>query len=210
VAAVIYEEIDDARAFELCEKARKIVEQIIAVDPANVQARHNLAMSFSRLGVSASNLGNQDEALAYLERGAAILSELQVRDPLNRGYDSDSSSLQTRIGGAKYKRRDLAGALEAYEKSRASLEKQIKGDPANTRGLRNMALSCRDLGWVHGDYIKTTTGQARQHHLEAAMVNYRRALNTLLKLEKDKALTEFDRKTLEEVRAAVEELEKNR
>jgi hypothetical protein len=32
-----YEEIDDARAFELCEKARKIVEQIIAVDPANVQ-----------------------------------------------------------------------------------------------------------------------------------------------------------------------------
>jgi hypothetical protein len=64
--------------------------------------------------------------------------------------------------------------------------------------------------WVHGDYIKTTTGQARQHHLEAAMVNYRRALDTLLKLEKDKALTEFDRKTLEEVRAAVEELEKNR
>jgi non-specific serine/threonine protein kinase/serine/threonine-protein kinase len=208
VAAVIYEEIDDARAFELCEKARKIVEQIIAVDPANVQARHNLALTFSRLGVSASNLGKIDEALAYLERGGTILSDLQARDPLNRGYDADLTSLQTRIGGAKYKRRDLAGALEAYGKSRASLEKQIEGDPANTRGLRNLALSYRDLGWVHGDYIKTTTGQARQYHLEAAMENNQRALDTLLKLEKDKALTEFDRKILEEVRDTVEKLKK--
>jgi non-specific serine/threonine protein kinase/serine/threonine-protein kinase len=207
-AAVIYEEIDDARAFELCEKAREIVEATIAFDPANMQARHNLAMTFSRLGVSASNLGKPNEALAYLERGATILSELQARDPLNRGYDSDSSSLQTRIGGAKYKRRDLAGALEAYGKSRASLEKQIEADPANTRVLRNMALACRDLGWVHGDYIKTTTGQVQQHHLEAARENYQLALNTFLKLENNQALTEFDRKILEEVRAVVEELGK--
>ena len=207
-AAVIYEGIDDARAFELCEKARKIGEATIAQDHANAQARHNLAMTFSRLGVSASNLGKPDEALTYLERAATILSELQAKDQLNRGYDSDSSSLHTRIGDAKYKRRDLAGALEAYEKSRASLEKQIERDPANTRVLRNMALSYRNVGWVHSDYIKVTIGQVRLIHLQSAKENYRRALDIMLKVEAQKALSEFDHKILEEVQATVGELEK--
>jgi non-specific serine/threonine protein kinase/serine/threonine-protein kinase len=208
-AAVIYEGIDDGRAFELCEKARKIVEATIAIDHGNVQAHHNLAMTFSRLGISASNLGKPDEGLAYLERASVILSELQAKDPLNRGYDSDSSSLYTRIGDAKYKRGDLAGALEAYEKSRGSLEKQIELDPANRRVMRNMALSYRNVGWVHGDYVKSTSGQDRLIHLQWAKENYRRALDIMLNVEAQKALSEFDHKLLEEVQAAIKKLENN-
>jgi hypothetical protein len=63
-------------------------------------------MSFSRLGVSASNLGNQDEALAYLERGAAILSELQAETRLI----ADTIRIQ-----ARYKResgeRNISGVI---------------------------------------------------------------------------------------------------
>jgi tetratricopeptide (TPR) repeat protein len=166
-------------------------------------------MTLSRLSVSAANLGKSDEAFAHLERAAAILSELQAKDPLNRGYDSDLSSVYKRTGDAKYKKGDLAGALEAYEKSRASLEKQIERDPANTRLQRNLNSNYADIGWVHGDYIKITTGPTRQAHLEAAKENYRRALDGLLKAEATNAFSEIDRKNLVEVRAAVEELEKN-
>lgn len=209
-AAVIYEEIDDAKAFELCEKARKIAEETIALDRANAQARHNLALTLSRLGVSVSNLGKPAEALGYLEQAAAILSELEAKDPLNRGYDSDSSSVHKRIGDAKYKQRDFAGVLEAYEKSRQSLEKQIERDSANTRVLRNLAAIYADIGFVHGDFIKITAGQARQAHLEAAKENYRRALDGLLKTETQKASSETDRKNVEKVRAAITELEQVR
>ncbi len=80
-ASSIFEEIDDARAFELCEKSRRVVEEIIAADPANAQARHNLSKSFSRLGISASNLGKSVEALGYMERAMAIILELQKKRP---------------------------------------------------------------------------------------------------------------------------------
>ncbi len=208
IAAGIYEEIDYARMYELGEKARRVMEETVALDRANAQARHNLAMTLSRLSVPVANLGKTDEAFAHLERAAAILSELQAKDPLNRGYDENLSSVFTRTGAAKYKSGDLAGALEAYEKSRSSLEAQVARDPANTRLQRNLNSMCADIGGIHGDYIKITSGQTRQNHLEAAKENYRRALDGLLKAETENAFSEVDRKNLEEVRAAFEELEK--
>lgn len=65
------------RAFELCEKSRRVVEEIIAADPANAQARHNLSKSLSRLDVSASHLGKPVEALGCLGRAMAIVLELR-------------------------------------------------------------------------------------------------------------------------------------
>jgi non-specific serine/threonine protein kinase/serine/threonine-protein kinase len=208
MASGIYEEVDDARAFELCEKARRIAEEIIALDRTNAQARHNLAKTFSRLGTFASNLGKPDEALAYLERTEAILSELQAKDPLSRAYDIDSGSLHKRIGDAKYHKQDLAGALDAYEKSRVAIAKRIEHDGSDTTAMRNLAFAYSAIGLVHADYVKNADAQTRQAHLEAAKENYRRALDTLLKSESLNALTEFDRKNLAEVRAAIEKLEK--
>jgi non-specific serine/threonine protein kinase/serine/threonine-protein kinase len=210
MASGIYEEVNDARAFELCEKARRIAEETIALDRTNAQARHNLAKTFSRLGAFASNLGKPDEALAYLERTGAILSELQAKDPLSRAYDLDSGSLHKRFGDAKYNKNDLAGALESYEKSRAAIEKRIEHDASDTGAMRNLAFVYSAIGLVHADYLKTAAAQTRRTHLEAAEENYRRALDFLLKTESLNALTEFDRKSLEEVRAAVEKLEKTR
>ena len=211
LAAGIYEEIDNARGFELCEKARRIAEQTIALDRADAQARHNLAKTFSRLSTFAFHLGKPDEALDYLNRTAEILSELQAKDPLSRAYDQDSSSLYTRIGNVKYKKGDLEGALADYEKSRAALEKRIEYEPNDTNSARNLALLyVTGIGLINRDYIKNTDGQTRRTHLEAAKENYRLALDILLKLESRNLLSEVDRKNLKEVRVIIEELEKMR
>lgn len=209
-AAAIYEEIDDARAFELCEKSRKVVEGIIAADPANAQARHSLSKSFSRLGISASNLGRPAEALGFMERAMAILLELQEKDRLNRGYDRDLSALYIRIGEARFKQRDFTAALASYQKSAAFHEKQLVDDAANTTALRDSAIAYRQAGKVHEELAKTTNAQIRQTHLEAARENYRRAIDIWLKAESKNALSETDRKSLEEVRAIIERLEKMR
>ncbi|MBC7910217.1 MAG: serine/threonine protein kinase [Pyrinomonadaceae bacterium] len=209
-ASSIYEEIDDARAFELCEKSRRVVEEIIAADPANAQARHNLSKSFSRLGISASNLGKPVEALGFLKRAMAIVLELQEKDPLNRGYDRDVSALYIRIGVAREKQRDFTGAIAAYQKSAELYEKQLADDAANTIAQRDLAIAHRRAGKVHEEIAKTANLQIRQTHLAAAKENYRQALDALLKAQAQKALPEVNLKLLEEVRTAVEELEKMR
>ena len=209
-ASGIYEQIDDARAFELCDKSRRVAEEIIAADPANAQARHNLSKSFSRLGVSASHLGKPVEALGFLERAMAIVLELQEKDPLNRGYDRDVSALYIRIGLARLKQRDFTGALAAFEKSAELYEKQLAADAANTIALRDSAIAYRHAGLVHKELAKTDNWQTRQNHLAAEKENYQRALDALLKAQAQKALPEYSRKLIETYRKDIEELEKMR
>jgi non-specific serine/threonine protein kinase/serine/threonine-protein kinase len=206
-ASAIYEEVDDARAFELCEKSRRVVEEIIAADPANAQARHNLSKSFSRLGISASNIGKPVEALGYLERAMSIVIKLQEKDPLNRGYDRDVSALYIRIGVAREKQRDFPGAVAAFEKSAELYEKQLANDAANTILVRDLAIAYRHAGLAHKELAKTTNRQIRQTQLAAVKENYQRALDALLKAQAQKALPEVNRKLLEEVRKDVEELD---
>jgi non-specific serine/threonine protein kinase/serine/threonine-protein kinase len=209
-ASGIYEQIDDARAFELCEKSRRVVEGIIAADPANAQARHNLSKSFSRLGVSASHLGKPVEALAFLERAMAIVLELQKKDPLNRGYDRDVSALYIRIGLARLKQRDFTGALAAFEKSTELYEKQLANDAANTTALRDSAIAYRHAGLVHKELAKTDNRQTRQIHIAAEKENYQRALDAVLKAQALKALPESSRVLIETYRKDIEALEKMR
>lgn len=207
-ASSIYEEIDDAKGFALCEKSRRLVEEIIAADRANAQARHNLSKSFSRLGISASNLNKEEEALGYLEQAMRLVVELREKDPLNRGYDRDLSSLYIRIGVVRSKLRDFTGALEAYQQSAAIYEKQIADDPANTIAMRDVAIAYRRAGKVHEEIAEASNPEARKTQFAAAREKYKLALRALSKAEAQKALPEVNRPLLEEIRKDIEELEK--
>jgi serine/threonine protein kinase len=207
-ASSIYEQIDDSRGFELSEKARRVIEEIIAADPVNAQARHNLSKTFSRLGVSASNLGKPAEALGFLERAMTILLELQEKDRLNRGYDRDVSALYIRIGLTRLKQRDLTGALASFQKSAELYENQLAADAANTIALRDSAIAYRHAGLVHKELGKIADPQSRRIHRAAEKENYQRALNALQKADAQKALPEYSRKLLETYRKDIEEIEK--
>ncbi len=207
-ASSIFEEVDDARAFELCDKSRRVVEEIIAVDRANAQARHNLSKSLSRLGISASNLDKPVEALGFLDRAMKIVLELQERDPLNRGYDRDLGALYIRIGVARTKLPDLPGAIAAYQKSAEYYEKLLAADAANTIAVRDIAIAYQRAGAVHEQIAKTSDPETRKTQFVAAKEKYQLALNALVKADSQKALPDVNRKLLDEVRRDVEEFEK--
>jgi non-specific serine/threonine protein kinase/serine/threonine-protein kinase len=209
-AAVIYEEINNARMFELADKARKIAEEMVAADRANAQARHNLARTYVRLSTAASLLKKPDEAISYLEKGVAIYLELMDKDPLNRGYDTDAGALYSKIGDTRWQQRDYTAAFAAYQKSVALFEKKIEDDAADMRTLRNLATTRASVGMLHAELIKTTTGQTRQTHLAKAVENYRQALDLMLKAQAQKTLPEWDLRNIDEMRAALEKLEKMR
>jgi non-specific serine/threonine protein kinase/serine/threonine-protein kinase len=208
-AASIYEEIDDARAFALCMKSRRVVEGIIAADRANTQARHNLSKSFSRLGISAANLGKHVEALGYLEQSMAIVLELHEKDPLNRGYDRDLCALHIRTGVTLYKQRDFPAALAAFQKAAQLFEKQLAVDAANTLALRDSAVAYRHAGITHKELAKTAKQEIRPTHLAAEKENYQRALDALLEAQAQNVLPESSRDSIERFRKDIAELEKN-
>ena len=189
-AAGIFEENDDARAFELCDRSRQVAEEMIAIDRANAQGRHNLSKSYSRLGISAANLGRLDEAIDYLERTKAIVLQLQEKDPLNRGYDRDLSAVHIRIGVTRGKQRDFAAALAAHLTAAELYERQLANDPANTICLRDSAIAYRHAGVAHKELAESSDPVARQHHIAGQKENYRRALDALLKAQSVKALPE--------------------
>ncbi|HWS99560.1 MAG TPA: serine/threonine-protein kinase [Pyrinomonadaceae bacterium] len=209
-AAVIHEEIDNARMFELSEKARRVAEETVAADRANAQARHNLARTYSRLSTALSLLKKPDEAISYVEKGAAIYLELMDKDPLNRGYDADAGALYAKIGNARWQQRDYTATFAAYQKAIALFEKRVEGDAADTQTLRNLATTCASVGQLHAELVKSTAGQTRQTHLAAAKENYRRALDLMLKTQEKKTLPEWDLRNIDEMRAALAELEKLR
>jgi eukaryotic-like serine/threonine-protein kinase len=207
-AAVIYEEINNARMFELADKARKIAEETVAGDRANAQARHNLARTYARLGTALALIIKADEAIAYMEKAAAIYVELMDKDPLNRGYDADAAALYSQIGSARWQQRDYPAAFSAYQKSVELFEKRIRDDAADTRSLRNLASTHAVAASLHGELVETTAGQTRQTHLAAAKENYLRALDLMQKVQAQRAVSGWDVKNINEMRAALEKLEK--
>lgn len=207
-AAVIYEEIDNARMFELADKARKIAEETVAADSANAQARYNLARTYARLGTALALLKKADEAIACMEKAAAIYRELMDKDPLNRGYDSDAGALQTKLGDARWQQRDYPAAFAAYERGVAMYEKKMEEDPADMRALRNLATTLSSAGSIHAELVETTDTQTRQTHLAAAKEHFGRALDLMRKAQAQNTLPEWDLKNMNEMRANLEKLEK--
>lgn len=210
MAAVIYEEINNARMFQLGDKARKIAEETVAADRANAQARHNLTRTYVRLGTALSLLEKPDEGMTYLEKAAAIYRELMDKDPLNRGYDADAGALYMKIGDARWHQRDYTAAFAAYQKSIALFEKKVADDAADMRALRNLATALASAGSIHAELVNTTAGQTRQTHLAAAKENYQRALDLMRKAQAQKTLSEWDLRNIDQMRAALEKLEKMR
>lgn len=199
----IYEGIDNARSFALSEKALKVVEETIALDKANVQARVNLAGNLSYLGTLSANLGKSGAALTYLENSARVWAELIEKDPHNTRYNRGLAISYQYLGDARYKQRDPVGALSEYEKAADIHRKISAADPSNLETLRDTAVARKSIALVHDDLARTASADKRHALLQTAKENYQQALDILLKLQSNNALAEPDRKFLEEMQAAV-------
>ncbi|HVF55617.1 MAG TPA: serine/threonine-protein kinase [Pyrinomonadaceae bacterium] len=206
--AQFYQEVDDPRAFEILLKAQTVAEESVAADAANTQARQNLAKNYSLLGLLAVRLKRLDEAVGYLEKSAAGFAELEKIEPQNRTYKHDIGRVLMFLGQADYERRNFAGAIESYGKASALFEDDVRADPKNIFPLRKLASVRTYIGDSHRDLARALSGQNRQTHLQAAKENHRRALDIFLQLQSLNALTEEDRKYLEEARANVQKYER--
>lgn len=195
-ASGIYEEINDEIALRFGQKALIAAEKAVAADAADERAKLNLAMAYSRVGVSFANTDKLPEAVAALEKSEKTFLDLIEKDPKNRSYQHNLGNLYTRFGGLKYKQRDLQGSLEAFQKSVESFENAIEGDEKNTLDRRNLAQALKSVGY---DFLEFgDKAQARE--------NFRRALEILTGLNAQNALGSVDKKLFDEIQESLQKL----
>lgn len=203
-AAQFYEDDKPAQSIEYLSKALKLVEESVKNDPANTQARQNLAKTYSLLGADSTRLKKLDDAAAYLEKSLAVFAELEKAEPRNLTYKDDIGRNLKYLGLVKYQEHDFAGALAAYEKAIEVFNYQST-DPKNFFPQKQLATVYNYVGQVYSDWAKASAAEEHPRRLQQAKENYQRALNILRQLEAQNALTEYDRKFLEEVSAAAKQ-----
>jgi tetratricopeptide (TPR) repeat protein len=158
--------------------------------------------------VIALSLGKKEEAVAYLEKSSLAFSELEKFDPNHRTYKSDVGRVLIYLGQARHQQHAFDAALGTYAKAIATFEDIARADAGNNLAVRKLATVYQYIGDVHRDVAETVNGEARRAHVQAAKENYKRALDILLRLQKRKALAEYDLKYLGDLRSALLKLER--
>ncbi|MGB7923990.1 MAG: tetratricopeptide repeat protein [Pyrinomonadaceae bacterium] len=199
----LYQDTDHARAFDILRVALRVALESVAGDRANTQARHNLAKTYSALGLVAILQKKPGEAIPYLEKSSAEYTELERIDPKNRNYKQDIGRVLLYLGQTQFQRRNWDDALATYTKAAALFEEDLRTDPNNNYPLRKLANVYTYIGDTHLDASRATTGQTRQTHVRAGKESHQRALDILMQLQSRNAFTEKDHKHVEEVRAAL-------
>lgn len=193
LASGIFEEINDVTSMKYAEQALATAAKGVENDPADIQAKHNLARSNYRVGVVAVNLKQIARAVLALDTSKGLFEGLIRREPRNRFYQSDLARIHTRIGLAKRLQNDIRGSNESFLLSMELWQKIVEADPANKNARRDVALAQKNLG----------ENYAKIGNAAAAKVNLRQAIEILNSLKAENALPEVDNKLLGELESAV-------
>ena len=196
LASSIYENINDRVSLQFARRASNTAEKAVAADAADVQAKQNLAKSFSRVGIVSALLNQLPEAIVNLEKSEKVFLELLEREPTNRAYQHDLGTLYTRFGDAKQKQGDLQGSLKAFQKSADYYQMAFQTDEKNTLDRRNLAQSLKSVGNV---YMQLSENRK-------AKENFQKALEILNQLKAQNALGDWDKKLFDEVQSGLQKL----
>jgi eukaryotic-like serine/threonine-protein kinase len=193
VTSTVYEEQDDPKAHAFARRALDVARGELARDPANERARQQVARSLSRLGQTSTNIGQQAEALGYLEEACATLRDLASGDARNGRLRSDLALALTRLAEAKAKTGALSGAVADAREAIAVYESVVAITPDDKRSVRNLVLAHQLMGDIQGGVATRTRGSARQSARALAGASYRQAVTLLGRLEADGALAAVDK-----------------
>jgi tetratricopeptide (TPR) repeat protein len=202
-AAQLYEEVDNPRAFDFARQARDLAEEILRADPADIQAQQNVAKSYSMLGQIAVQLNKPEEATDYLMKSASLFAELVTRDPTQRTYKHDQGRVLKTLGSARQMRNEFGPAIDAYDKAIAVFGELQRIDPGNNFHVRKIEQLHSYKGDAYLALAQTNDASQREQNLAASKENYRRALDILLQLQAQQTFSDYDRKELRKVQAAL-------
>ena len=128
------------------KQALDVARTSSVTDPADTQARQNLAKALSRYGNILMLVKRNDEGFGALRESERTILELIEREPRNRVYQDDLGTLYTRLGDAQKFVSNLPGALEEYRRSAEVFKALAAFDERNSVAQRDWAQALKSVG----------------------------------------------------------------
>ena len=202
VTSSVYENINDTLANEYAFKALQTAEKAVEKDPVNLRPKHFLAMACSKVGVTLTNIGKTAESVSYLEKAVSILQTLAQKETMNRRFKLQLGLALLRLGDARRKQGNFEGALQDLGKASAMYSDLVARDASDNASVKNFASVNKLLAETYKDLAVKSGNADKQSHEQMARKHLLRARDLLRQLEARSALSDFDRKMLEEIQAA--------
>ena len=137
---------DTVGAISSYRKALQLEEAAVAADPANRQARHDLAFGQEKLGLLLWETGDVASALGSMRRTLSLFESLVHTEPSNGELRQGLSRSHDRIGMISQEMGDTAGALEHYSRAREISETLTAADPGNPALRRALSVVHEHMG----------------------------------------------------------------
>ena len=119
-------------------KFHDVAAQLVAKDPANTIARHQLALANQKLGDGQAAMHHYDLALASYKQARDTQLAIAAHDPSDQNTRNDLAQTWDDIGGTEHALGDAAAAIAAYRAALALRQSFVDQSP-------NAALERRDL-----------------------------------------------------------------
>ena len=133
-------------ALESYGQALTIRESLAAADPANVQTRHDLAISHLKMGAGLRKKGALVQAMASYRKALTIFAALAAASPVNVQARRDLIHCHRRIGETQTESGDPASALASHRQAMALAESLSAAVPENAQARVEILLCHENIG----------------------------------------------------------------
>ena len=121
-------------------------EQLLELDPADMNNRRKLAVCHRMVGQLQSDLGNSSQAVAYYERAEQTLAELRLRNPEMLEFASDLAGVYLHLGLELAKQQRAEPAIESLDESIELLHELIEQAETVPRFRLDLGRCLRESG----------------------------------------------------------------
>jgi tetratricopeptide (TPR) repeat protein len=188
-ASSTFEGIKNDISLAYGKQALDVARRSSESDPADTQARQNLARALSRYGNILMLVKRRSEGFGALRESEKTILELIEREPRNRVYQDDLGTLYTRLGDAEKFVGNLPGALTQYKRSAEVFNALAAFDERNAVAQRDWAQALKSVG-----ITELKLGQK-----DEARASLSTAVEIVSKLKRQNALGKWDEKIFNEM-----------
>lgn len=187
------------KAIDAFRESAEISERLAKLDPANVQAQHDVMISRNDLGRALLSAGRVAAAAAAYQRGLEIAKSLSERDSTSAIFRRDVGHCHDNLASVYAAKDDNAKAIEALTKAIDVYELLLKEDAENFSVLRDAAIAHYNRGEHRLDNANDA-GRTREDRVKAvdqAQQDYKDYRKALLRLRDRGRLADFEMKFLD-------------
>jgi|GEM_PF-4696441 len=156
--ALTHNALDETTEAEInFQAAITAFQQLLEIDPTDMNHRRKLAACHRMAGEVQSKLGNSAKAIAFYEQAKQTLAQLRLRNPEMLEYTSDLAGVSLHLGLELNQQAQTELALESIEEAIALLEALTQQTTSVPKYRLDLAQCLREAGM-----LLATTQQLQQ------------------------------------------------